>query len=134
MQTTLLIKSKKSLRLITNDKASTFEHLLQATHQKNLQVLMVEVFKIINSFAPPIMEDFFLFRENTDNIRNFQIISNVSKKSTVKYRIPLLWANLPEKYKTSTSLNSSKTKIKAWKCETWVCWLCQTYHQNLGFL
>ena len=64
---------------------------------------MVEVFKIINVFAPPIMENFFLFRENTHNIRNFQIISNELKKSvrhgleTVKYRTPLVWSNLPEK-------------------------------------
>ena len=39
---------ERSLRLITNDKTSTFEHLLQpnnevTTHQRNLQVLMVEV-------------------------------------------------------------------------------------------
>ena len=86
------------------------------------------------------MEDFFLFRENTHNIRNFQIRSNESKKTvrygleTVKYRTPLLWANLLEKYKTATSLNSFKTKIKTWKCETCVFRLCQTYHQNLGFL
>ena len=85
---------------------------------------MVEVFKIINGFAPPVMEDFFLFCENAHNIRNFQIISNESKKSvrcgleTVKYRTPLLWANLSEKYKTATSLNSFKTKIKAWKYES----------------
>ena len=136
---------ERSLRLITNDKTSTFEHLLQAnneitTHQRNLQVLMAEVFKIINGFAPPIMEDFFLFRENTHSIRNFQIISNESKKTvrygleTEKYRTPLLWANLRENYKTAASLNSFKTKIKAWKCETCVCRLCQTYHQNLGFL
>ena len=135
---------ERSLRLITNDKTSTFEHLLQAnneiTTQRNLQVLMVEVFKIINGFAPPIMEDFFLFHENTHNIQNFQIISNESKKSvwcgleTVKYRTPLFWANLPEKYKTAISLNSFKTKIKAWKCETCICRLCQTYHQNFGFL
>ena len=121
---------ERSLRLITNDKTSTFEHLLQAnneitTHQRNLQVLMVEVFKIINGFAPPMMEDFFLFCENAHNIRNFQIISNESKKSirwyrleTMKYRTSLLWANLPEKYKTGTSLNSFKTKIKAWKYES----------------
>ena len=132
---------ERSLRLITNDKTSTFEHLLQAnneitTHQRNLQVLMVEVFKIINGFAPPVMEDFFLFSENTHNIRNFQIIYNESKKTvrygleTAKYRTPLLWANLPGKYKTATSLNSFKTKIKAWKCETCVCRLCQTFHQN----
>ena len=96
---------ERSLRLITKDKTSTFEHLLQAnneitTHQRNLQVLMVELFKLINGFAPPIMEDFFLFRENTHNIRNIEIISNESKKTvrygleTVKYRTPLLWANL----------------------------------------
>ena len=122
---------ERSLGLITNDKTSTFEHLLQAnneirTHQRNLQVLMLKMFKIINGFAPPIMEDFFLFRENTHNIRNFQIISNESKKSVryglekVKYRTSLFWANLPEKYKTATSLNSFKTEIKAWKCETCV--------------
>ena len=81
-------------------------------------MLMIEVFEIINGLAPPIMEDFFLFRENTHNIRNFQIISNESKKTvrygleTVNYRTPLLWANLQEKYKPGTSLNSFKTKIK----------------------
>ena len=47
-----------------NDKTSTFEHLLQAndeitTHLKNFQALMVEVFKIINSFALPVLRDFF---------------------------------------------------------------------------
>ena len=101
---------------------------------------MVEVFKIINGFAPPIIENFFLFRENTHNIWNFQITSNESKKSVrhglevVKYRTPLVWSNLPEKQKTATSLNSFKTKIKAWKRGRCVCRLCQTYHQNLGFL
>ena len=45
---------------------------------------MVEVFKIINDFDPPIMEDFFLFCENTHNMYNFQTISNESKK-TVRY-------------------------------------------------
>ena len=47
---------------------------------------MVELFKIINGCASTIMEDFFLFHENTHNIRNFQIISN---ESMVKYRTPL---------------------------------------------
>ena len=120
-------------------KPVPFEHLLHANneitaHQRNVQVLMIEVFKIINDFAPTIMKDFFLFCENTHNIRNFQIISNESKKTvrygleTVKYRTPLLCENLPENYKTARSLNNFKTKIKTWKCETCVCRLCQTYH------
>ena len=37
----------------------------------------------------------------------------------IKYRKTLLWANLPEKYKT-TSLNSFKTKMRTLKCETCV--------------
>ena len=31
------------------------------THQRNFQVLMVEVFKIINSIVPQIEDDFFRF-------------------------------------------------------------------------
>ena len=63
-------------------------HLLQAnkeitTYQRNLQVLMVEVIKIINGFAAPVMEDFFLFRENTHNIWNVKIISDDSKKTVM---------------------------------------------------
>ena len=97
---------ERSLRLITNDKTSTFEHLLQAnneikTHQRNSQVLMVEVFKIINGFAPPVMEDFFLLRENTHNIQNFQIIYNESKK-TIRYGLETM------KYKTVQTFNMSK--------------------------
>ena len=79
---------ERSLRLISNDKTSTFKHLLQAnkeitTSQRNLQVLMVEVIKIINGFAAPVMEDFFLFRENTHNIWNVKIISDDSKKTVM---------------------------------------------------
>ena len=133
---------ERSLRLITNDKINTFEHLVQinneTTHQRNLQVLMLEVFKIINGFEPSIMEDFFSFCENNHNIWRFQIISNDSKKTvrygleTVKYRTPLLWANLPKKYKTATSLNSFNTKIKTRKFEICVC-RCARPIKNSGF-
>ena len=44
--------------------------------QRNLQILMTEVFKIINGLSQPIMDNFFIFRENTHNIQNFQIIFN----------------------------------------------------------
>ena len=49
-------------------------------HQRNLQVLMTEVFKMINGCAPPIIDNCFLFRENTHNLKNFQIILNKNKK------------------------------------------------------
>ena len=52
--------------------------------KKKLQTLMIKIYKIINNIAPPIMNSLFLFRENVHNIRNFQILSNNTKK-TVKY-------------------------------------------------
>ena len=96
---------------------------------------MVGVFKIINDFGLTITEDLFLFRENTHNIRNFQLIFNESKKAvryvleTMKYRTQLLlhWAHFPEKCKFAASLNSFKQKNKIWKCKICLCRLCQTY-------
>ena len=61
---------------------------------------------------------FFVFRENTRNLRNFQIISNENKKparhglETISYRTPLLWSNLPEEYKLAKVLSEFKSKIK----------------------
>ena len=52
---------------------------------------------------------------------------------TISYRIPLLWANLPEKYIFANSLSKFKSKIKTWKCDTCVCRLCRTFLQNLGY-
>ena len=55
-----------SLRFIISVKTSTFEQASKemTTHQKNLQVLMGEAFKIVDGFTPPIMDDFFLFPGN----------------------------------------------------------------------
>ena len=101
----------------------------EVTTQRNLQLLMVEFLKTINSFATSIMADFFLFGNNSHDIWNFQIISNETKKTVwyglemMKYNT-LIWATLPEKYKIATSLNSFKTKISTWKCKTCICQLC----------
>ena len=52
----------------------------------------------------------------------------------VKYVETLLWANLPEKYKTATSPNSFKTKFETWQCKKCAFRLYQAYHKNFGFL
>ena len=136
---------ERSIRIVSSDNESNFENLLEKNkeitiHQRNLQILMIEVFKIINGYAPPIMDNFFIFRENTHNLRNFQIILNENKKTvrygseTISYRTPLLWANLPEKYKLANSLSEFKSKIKTWKCDVCVCQLYRPFLPNLGFI
>ena len=72
---------ESSLRLITNDQNNSFKTFLQnnkdmTVHQRNLEVLVTEVYKIINWEAPAIMRNLFIFREKICNIRNFQIIAN----------------------------------------------------------
>ena len=51
-------------------------------HQRNLQVLMIEVYKVKNGYVPPIKENFFIFTENTNNLRNFQIMLNKNKQNS----------------------------------------------------
>ena len=136
---------ERSLRIDSGDNHNSFKSLLskykeRTIHQRNLQVLLTETYKIINGLSPPITEHFFILRENTHNVRSFQEISNENRK-TVKYgietisnRTPFLWANLPNEYKLATSLHDFKLKIKNWHCDKCVSRLCQNFQQNLGFL
>ena len=86
--------------------------------RRNLQVLMTEIYKIINHIAPPIMSSLFEIRENTHNTRYCQVLSNESRRTinygleTIYYRAPFLWANLPPEYKLPNSVNIFKRKIK----------------------
>ena len=51
---------------------------------------MIEVFKIINGYVPAIIDNCFIFRENTRNLRNFQIILNENKK-TLRYGLETIY-------------------------------------------
>ena len=45
---------------------------------------MIEINKVMNNIAPPIMNSFFLFRENMHITQSFQILSSSTKK-TLRY-------------------------------------------------
>ena len=66
---------ERALRLITNDYQSSFNIFLDkynefSIHPRNLDTLMIELYKIIHHTAPSIINSLFVFRENTHNIRN----------------------------------------------------------------
>ena len=68
---------ERALRVILGDDLSEFESLLQnnreiRSHHKNIQSLMIEIFKIKNELAPPIMDSMFERRNEPYNFRNFQ--------------------------------------------------------------
>ena len=65
-----------ALKLIYEDNFN-FENLLVkhhdfSIHQRNLQVLMTEIYQKVNGIAPSIMTSLFKFRLNQHNLRNFQ--------------------------------------------------------------
>ena len=96
---------ERGLRLTYRDETKDFQQILReqneiTIHQRNLQVLMTEVHKIVNSIAPRIMNSLFQFHCNTNSIRNFQE-SYTENRKTVRYgtetvtnQAPFLWANL----------------------------------------
>ena len=67
---------ERSLRFIANDYSSDFNILLEnnndiCNHHRNIQVLLIEVFKMKNELAPLIMESISNKRFDTCNLRNF---------------------------------------------------------------
>ena len=66
---------ERALRLTYKDNKSSFKQLLEkdhsvTVHQKNLQVLVTEIFKVKNNLAPDIMKDVFEFKEPPYNLRS----------------------------------------------------------------
>ena len=66
---------ERVLRLTYKDNKSSFKQLLEkdhsmTVHQKNLQVLVTEIFKVKNNLAPDIMKDVFELKEPPYNLRS----------------------------------------------------------------
>ena len=60
---------KRALRIVYNDYSSSFDDLLNkdksvTIHQRNLQQLAIEIFKVKIGIAPIIMNEVFTFVEN----------------------------------------------------------------------
>ena len=132
-----------ALRISYKDQKTSYHNLLEThneftIHERNLQILMSEIWKIVNGATPLIMNPLFEFRSNGFNIRNFQVLSTDFRRTvnyrieTITYRAPSLWAKLPSEYKFAAFLEEFKVKIKKWKCDT--CRLCKTFQPNLGFI
>ena len=61
---------ERALKIILNDYESHFEALLQnnkdvCNHHRNIQILLIEIFKLKKGFAPRIMGPILKERNNT---------------------------------------------------------------------
>ena len=134
---------ERCLRLIYNDKRSSFEDLLEkdncvSKHHKNLQALAIEMFKIHTKTSPEIMKEVFLVKEkgnyNLSNQTDF-VISKVKGVNhgleSMRFLGPNIWKSPPNDLKDKGSVNSFKTTFERWKPESCRCRLCRTYLQNI---
>ena len=100
---------ERALRLVYNDENLSFQELLNldnsvTVHQKNLQKLAVEMYKIKNELSPIPMMAIFNNRIDTHNLRSNRcwLTSRVRTVSygteTIRYRGPKTWHLLPPKH------------------------------------
>ena len=132
-----------SLRIILNEYSSNFNienNNDLSNHHRNIQVLLIEVFKMKNELAPPIMESILNKRFNTYNLRNFQEFATEIRRTvwyvleTLSYCYLQICSLLSENLKEMNFLSQFKRNIKHWICRDCTCRLCKVYIQNIGFL
>ena len=113
------------IRVVYNDFDSSFDKLIRrdsstTLHQRNLQKLMTEIFKVETGIALELMIGVFEFAGVPYNLRN-QCKCSRSIPCTEKYGIETtssiglkLWDEVYTKIKNSKSLEEFKARIKSW--------------------
>ena len=106
---------------------SCFESLLErnnsvSLHHRNLQLLLVEIFKTKENLNPSFMKDIFVERTENYNLRSGNTLQ-LPKARTTTYG------------KKSENLAVFKRKLRSWKGLDYNCRLCcKIYIADLGYL
>lgn len=135
---------ERSLRVVYDDSISTFEELLYkdnafTIHERNIQTLAIELFKVINGISPELMSQVFPIKSSTKyQSKNVFITRNVHTvrygTETLAHLGPKIWNLVPSSLKEIKSLKLFKYKIKQWKPDKCPCRLCKVYIDGVGFI
>ena len=137
---------ERALRLVyKNETFLSFDDILKRNksvpiHQKNLQLLATEIYKIKNDLGPKIMKDTFHFIQKPYNLRNDPVLQRRRNRTvyfgteSISLLAPKIWELIPSDIRSAKSLGIFKEKIKFWKTDKCPCRLCKTYIGNMGFI
>ena len=135
---------ERALRIVFKDKNATFSELLQrdgsvTIHERNIQALATEMFKVFNVISPSIIKDVFPLKESNIycskfpfKTRNVRTVAYGTE--TLSYLGPKIWSLVPEEIKNENNLGAFKIKIKHWRPVGCPCRLCKTYVAGVGFI
>ena len=138
---------ERCLRIIYNDKQSSFIKLLEkdvsvSMHQRNLQILAIDMFKVSNGLSPVLMNDIFKLRgEETYNLTKISpfykpVVNSVyNGTESLSFFGPIIWHLVSNELKDIGNLAPfKKKKIKKWSPEKCRCRACKGYISNVGFI
>ena len=136
---------ERALRIAYKDNNSPYEKLLEndnsvSIHQKNLQLLMVEIYKTRNHLNPSFMMDIFEEKPMPYQLRSSSNLNLPKVRTTcygtdaVRFMGQRVWAKLPVEVKTSDSLTIFKKHLKTTKCKHCNCRICKPFIYGLGYL
>ena len=135
----------RCLRLIYNDKKSSFEDLLEkdesvSIHHRNLRALAAELLKVFKGFRPVIFTEAFPVRQQSQfNMRNNSYFPMHRAKTvnrgleSLSYIGSKLWDSIISHMKDINSINELKHVIKTWKPDLCSCRLCKVYLLNIRY-
>ena len=126
---------KRALRIMRQDIAAPFAELLVrgsecTIHIRNLQKLMLEIYKCLNSENPSFMWNISQRKDWAYNLRTKNLLQLPSTNTlsygndSLSFRGALLWNTLSDSIKSLATSTSFKRSIKKWKgdncsCKTW---------------
>ena len=137
---------EKALRLVYDDSPYlSFDELLikdksVSIHQRNLQLLATEIFKVKNRVFTGSTENIFHFVNKPYDLRNnripfrkrnWRVFYGTENLSSLATRI---WELIPQSFRDETELSQFKTKIKTWTTSQCPCRLCKKYIGHVGFI
>ena len=134
---------ERSLRIVYQDHKSSFASLLQkdqsfTIHERNIQTLGIELYKVANGIAPEIMRLVFPTKPEVkypwENIfQTFNVKTVTWGTEALSHLGPKIWSLIPLKLKKLPFLQFMK-KIRLWKPDKCPCRLCKFYLAGVGFI
>ena len=137
---------ERALRIVYNGYRSNFKELLEwdhsfTIHERNIQYLAIEAYKVKNGLSPVIMNDVFQFGKNStyelrsgNHLQRTNIPTVHFGSESIKALGAKIWDLIPAEIKASKFLMIFKKNMKNWTPKGSPCRLCMIYIDQLGFI
>ena len=136
---------ERSLRIVYKESISYFHELFQkdqsfTIHQRNIQSLAIELYKIKENLSNEIMSSIFpprLIKYNLRTQSDFLRISVSSSKyglNSIRFFASKVWQMVPMEITNLKSLEDFKNKIRRWEPNICEHKLCRDFVLNLRYV